>query len=730
MNHNLENQKSYYLQNSSIGENVEGGLDLGDVKGTVMRKLPLIISITLGMASLAFFKTLLIPPVYVANVELLPESLNVETKVTSQGDGGEVREDITSVELDDIQLKKLKSPATISRAVDLLKSEYPEIDYRTLTQDLSVKFIRDSQNKKNVLSVSYEHPDKQQVSDVMEVLTQTFLDYSADQRAEGVERGIAVLEEQIPKVSVRVRRLESQMQNLRDRYGFIDPDVSLSPITSRKSIMTQEQDNAASELQQVRSKLRNLDWELSFQPTSSPTAMELATPRYQGLLNQLREIDIEIGRKSAIFSDRAVEMQILQEERQRIIGLTKQATQAIRQKLVNDIRALETRQRVAQRESSKLQSELKNWSTVASNYSELEQQLNTARADLSRYTQKRDALLIDAARQGAPWELLAPAGEPINSDLSPSNRLLLGSSFGLLFGIGLALMLDKSQKIVYTSSKIEEITRLPVLGNIPHTPDSNKRALLGQDRSAALKQLPPADNLDDLYRDPDAPGALALPEMFSASVEAFRSFAANLGLLNFSSDSEFIKFDTNLRSIAITSAVSGEGKTTVALNLARAAASMGRRVLLVDADVRSTVRLTEKLGFDSEEIGLKNILSQQCSSLALKHVRKSSTDDNLYFLSSGFDELMNRQESSRLLASGEMHLLMEELKENFDLVIYDMCAVIGYADVNLLAAKTDGVVLVTGLGKIDKNVLAKAVEQLRMCGAPILGIAANNVTRV
>lgn len=730
MNQNFENQRTHYLQGSSAIANAEGGLNLGDVKGTVIRKLPLIIGLTLGMASLAFFKTLVIPPVYVASVELLPESLNVETKVTSNGDSGEVRGEITSVELDDIQLKKLKSPATISRAVDALESKYPELNYGTLTKDLSVKFIRDSQNKKNVLSVSYQHPNKEQVSDVMEVLTQTFLDYSADKRSEGIERGIAVLEEQIPKVSVQVRRLENQMQSLRDRYGFIEPEVSLDPITSRQGIMALEQDNVASELQQMRSKLRNLDRELSFRPTSSPTAIELATPRYQGLLKQLREIDIEIGRKSAIFSNRAVEIQILQEERQRIIGLTTQASKAIRQKLVNDIQALENRQRVAKRESAKLQLELKNWSTVASDYSNLEQQLNNARGDLSRYSQQRDALLIDAARQGAPWELLAPAGEPYNSDLSPSNRLLLGSSFGLLLGVGLALMLDKSQKIVFSSTKVEEITKLPVLGNIPHTAQNKQLALLGQAKTPNVKQLPPSDNFDDLdlYRDPDSSGMLAFPELFPSSVEAFRSFAANLGLLNFSTDSEFLKFDTNLRSIAITSSVSGEGKSTVALNLARASASMGRRVLLVDADVRSKVRLTESLGLESE-VGLKNLLSQPSSSLALKHVRKSPLDDNLYVLSSGFDELMS-QESSRLLASGQMYLLMEELKEHFDLVIYDMCAVVGYADVNLLASKTDGVVMVTGLGKIDKTLLTKAVEQLRMCNVPILGIVANEVKKV
>ncbi|MEL6496400.1 MAG: AAA family ATPase [Cyanobacteria bacterium J06623_7] len=730
MGQNLENQYAYHLQGSAT-DNSEGGLNIEDAKGSIIRKLPLIVFVTLGMASLAFFKTLFIPSVYTASVELLPESLNVETKVTSNGDSGEVRDKITSVALDDIQLKKLKSPATISLALDSLQGEYPELDYATLTEDLTVKFIRDSQNKKNVLSVTYEHRDKEQVADVMEVLTHTFLEYSADKRSEGVKRGITVLEEQIPKTEVKVRRLEGQMQGLRDKYGFIEPDISLSPITSRKSIMAQEKDNVASELQQLRTKLRNLDRELSIRPTASPTAIELATPRYQGLLDRLRKIDIEISTKSAIFADRAVEMQILREERQRIISLTKQATQSIRQKLVNDIRTLENRQRVAQRESAKLQAELKNWSNVANDYNNLEQELVTAKAELTEYTQKRNDLLIDAAQQGTPWELLAPAGEPIDRDLSPGNRLFLGSTFGLLLGVGMALMLDKNQKVVYTSAKVEEITHLPLLGHIPHTPQTKKFALLGQAKTSGMKQLPPSESQNDidLYRDPETLDRIDYSGLFPSSIEAFRSFAANLGLLNFSTDSEYLQFDTNLRSLAITSAVSGEGKSTVALNLARASASMGRKVLLVDADVRSKVRLTESLGLESE-IGLKNLLSERGShSLALKHVRKSPIDENLYILSSGFDELMSR-ESSRLLASGEMYLLMEELKQNFDLVIYDMCAVVGYADVNLLASKTDGVVMVSGLGKIDKTLLAKAVSQLKMSKVPILGVVANDVKKV
>ena len=723
MNPTFDNQPPYQLQSSSVPENNEGGLNISEATSTLARKLPLIVGVTIAMTSLAFFKTLIVPPVYVAHVELLPESVNIETKVTSTDDNsGKTREEITSVELDDVQLKILKSPTVISQAVESLQNKYPELNYQSLTQDLTIEFIRDSQNKKNVLSVSYEHPDKQQVADVIEVITQTYLDYSAEKRLSGVQRGIDFLDKQIPIVSSQVNKLENQLQNLRDKYNFIEPGVSLNPITDRSSLMAQEQDQVAIELQQLRLKLRNLNQELRTRPTSSPTAIELATPRYQGLLERLREIDVELGRRSAIFSDRTAQIQVLRDERQRITSLIEQSVTAIRQKLENDIRTLENRQKVAQRESANLRSQLKSWSRVSDEYKNLENKLALAENQLNEFTLQRDALSIDAAQQQAPWQLLSPAGEPYSNELSPGNRLFLGSSFGLLLGVGLALMLDKYQKIVYTSAKVEEITKIPVIGNIPHTPKSSHFSLLGQTKNnRTQKQLPTSD----LYLNrEDQEQLLAFPEFFPSSVEAFRSFAANLGLLNFSADSKYLEFDNSVRSLAITSAVSGEGKSTVALNLARASASMGKKVLVVDADVRSKVRLTESLGLDSA-MGLKNLLKESSNS-AMEHIKKSPLDDNLYILTSGFDELMSG-DSSRMLGSGQMYQLMEELKAHFDLIIYDLCAVVGYADVNLLAAKTDGVVMVTGLGKVDKTMLSKAVAQLKMSNVPILGIAANNL---
>ena len=82
-------------------------------------------------------------------------------------------------------------------------------------------------------------------------------------------------------------------------------------------------------------------------------------------------------------------------------------------------------------------------------------------------------------------------------------------------------------------------------------------------------------------------------------------------------------------------------------------------------------------------------------------------------------------DSTRLLASVKMQDLMNELHSSFDLVIYDTTPIVGFADANLLAANTNGVMLVAGLGKLKRTAFAQALEEIQVSGTPILGLVAN-----
>ncbi len=731
MNKDLDTPIVPYLTPPSIYEESEGGLELSKFKNIIFRNYPLIIGLALLSGILGFVKISVTPPVYMANFELLSEPLNIETKVTATDkESTEAREQIGSVELNDVQLKIVESPKIISRTIESLRNKYPQLNYNELIKDLNIEIITDPKSEEKILLVEYENPDKQKVSDVINSLTKTYLDYSVEKRLAGVKRGINFLDQQIPKAFAKVEKIENQITELRKRKKFISPEHSLVPINRRSHVLKQKRQDIPVQLKELQLMSRNLEQELKTNPTKFNTLIQLNDSRSLTLLNQLQEQELMIRRKSAIFSKNSIEIETLQQEKQQIIALIIETGESLRQKLDNQIETLEYRQQIVKEDLDDIQLELVQWSQASTDYNHLIQELRRANEKLAEFTLQKDALAIDAAQQRGPWTLLTPATEPITNNTSLINTLILSSTFGLLAGVALSYLFDSYKKVIYDSVIIQNITEAPILSIIPYSPNSKQLP-------SFIKKLNPRKELRQVLVQEETlqEQEQYFGKLVSPSIETFRSFAANLGLLNLKNNlkSLDVDIDNNLKSIAITSATPGEGKSTVAVNLAVATASMGKRVLLVDTDLRSLNSISTDLGLEAEQ-GLKNILKQDHPETSgLNYIKPTPLDDNLFVLPSGSNEQVTNfsgaivVNSGRLLASTKMHLLMEELKNHFDLIIYDLCAIIGLADVNLLATKTDGIVIVTGLGKIQTDSLTEAIDQLKLCRAPVLGIAVNKL---
>ncbi|MET0113846.1 MAG: CpsD/CapB family tyrosine-protein kinase, partial [Limnospira maxima] len=155
----------------------------------------------------------------------------------------------------------------------------------------------------------------------------------------------------------------------------------------------------------------------------------------------------------------------------------------------------------------------------------------------------------------------------------------------------------------------------------------------------------------------------------------------------------------------------------VALNLAIGAAAMGQRVLLVDADLRNP-RIHSMLGVSNLQ-GLSDAIAGNMEIESL--IRRSPSDENLFVLTSGPLPV----DPTRMLASARMQQVMAELRQQFDLVVYDTAPLLGLADANLLASHTNGLMMVVGLGKTDRSAFGLAMRELEMAGVPILGMVAN-----
>jgi capsular exopolysaccharide synthesis family protein len=183
-----------------------------------------------------------------------------------------------------------------------------------------------------------------------------------------------------------------------------------------------------------------------------------------------------------------------------------------------------------------------------------------------------------------------------------------------------------------------------------------------------------------------------------------------------------IKFSSlaPLNTIMVTSAVPQEGKTTNTVNLALTIAESGKKVIIIDADLRRPI--IHKVFNSDSKPGITNVLVDN-KKLSEVIKRADEINSNLYYITSG----PIPPNPSELLGSEKMKKVIEELKEQADTLIFDSPPVIGFADSSVLANQVDGVVLVLSSGEVTREAAKQAKILLEKAKAKILGVVLNKV---
>lgn len=174
--------------------------------------------------------------------------------------------------------------------------------------------------------------------------------------------------------------------------------------------------------------------------------------------------------------------------------------------------------------------------------------------------------------------------------------------------------------------------------------------------------------------------------------------------------------DQQVKTLVVTSSGPSEGKSLTSANLAAVFAQAGQRTLLVDADLRKpTIHKTFQL---KNAVGLSTVLSTEVS--AAETVQKTQKED-LSILTSG----PKPPNPSELLGSAKMNQIMEETRNLFDIVIFDMPPVVTVTDAQIMASKADGTLLVVRENWTRKDAITKAKELLDLVKARVLGVIYN-----
>ncbi|MEL6496520.1 MAG: polysaccharide biosynthesis tyrosine autokinase [Cyanobacteria bacterium J06623_7] len=722
-------------------------IDLRQLASMVKHRLRLIGAIAAGVTATVAIITFNQEEKYKGSFQLLVEPV------------AEEQEDPLSVLQPDLggldyetQIEVLRSPRVMRPIIEDLAKKYPEVEYGELIKPKKSPLKIEQLGKTKIIEVSLVDRDPGKIQFILDSLAEAYLRYSLDERRVEVRQGIAFVESQLPEVRQRVDELQGKVQKFRQQYNLLDPDKQAEILAQQRVDFNQKYFETQAQLKETRSLYALLQQQLGLNPQQALAASYLSeSPRYQNLLNELQQVEVELAQESARFSAENPAVQSLEEKKSRLLDLLQQeaggvlgdnlanaventtsltSPSTLRLELnqeyiqaANEIEILELREQVLQNEIAQLSDLTKQMPVIARQYTDLNRQLTVATESLNRFLTAKEELQLQVAQQALPWQAISQPSvleDPIAPN--PPRNLAFGLISGILLGCAAALLAERLDPVFHSPEELKESINLPLLGLIPTQkglePADGVRNVPKKEK-ISLPQLQIGNTTLNLNHSLDTPVADASShrEKWNGSspfLESFRSLNTNIKLLG---------SDTSLRSFVISSSIPSEGKSTVSCHLAQAAAAMGQRVLLVDADLRRP-QVHCWIGIDNNE-GLSNVLATGLD--VEEAIVKVPQWDNLSVITAGDIP----PDPTRLLSSQKMMTLMERLKSSrkYDLIIYDTPPILGFADGRILANRTDGVVLVVRIGKTDRSLLKQNIDNIQMSNVPVLGVVANQVNR-
>lgn len=539
----------------------------------------------------------------------------------------------------------------------------------------------------DIVDVTYRGADPALARDVANLLARRFVDSRQAERHAEARNMVGFLGDQLGRVSLELDASENALRAFREREHVVSLPDEASNGLSRQAELQAQRNTLAAERAALDQLLRSARRAAPGTVDSSyhnllafPTLMRSGTAA--ALLGPLATVEEQrndlIGRRTA----RDPDMQRLTARLAQIHGEIESMVDTYLQGLTNQVAALDNvlagsaaALRSIPRKEIQLAELERNAKSNEETYSLLRGRLQEAQ--IAEAAIDPSVRLVDPAVM--PRKPVAPR---------PLINLSLALVAGALVGLAGASARELSDRSLHTRRELLATAGVPVVGVVPHA-------------------LPRAKWLPTWPRGGASPVDLG---------EAFSSLATNLVFLRQPPE-------TPMRVMVVTSALPGDGKTTVALHLGMALARHGRRVLLVDADLRRG-RLAAALGVPpgpglSEALADGTPLDAAVTPISLP----TNGGGGLSLLAAGAAPTHPAQ----LLASERARELLDQARADYDVTIVDSPPMNVAADAALIAPRSDGVIIVARAGVTERGAIGLAMEQLAMVHAPVAGAVLNAV---
>src|SRR5579872_379342 len=544
------------------------------------------------------------------------------------------------------------------------------------------------------LSASWKTP--QMSATIANTFGQAFVEQERDFVRSEATAALGFLQQELPDAQARMRDTAAKLAKFQSVNGFIDASAHTQDVVSRVGNLDQRIDQLTVDQGEAQALLNNVSGQLGSMPATIDASKQVTVnPVLEDLRTKLAAVDTQLSAAEqeytpahpAVIALRqqraALQAQIAAQPSDVDSGTTtapnpvyqslQQQQSTYKARIEGD--AAQLKQLRAQRAAAK--PELSALPSQEMQFEVVQQDAKRAADVYNALSQKYSDALIARTTAISDISIVQPA-TPDAAVKSPS--LTINLAIAIVIGLALALatvyVLDTMERRVRTDTDFPMMFGLPLIARIPAIDTSNQRML---------------------------------PWVQSMTIEAFLHLCITLRL----------KSKQPLRTLAVMSPSRGDGKTTVALNLAKAMANLQPRVLLIDADLRRP-SLHERTSTPNQ-LGLSDVVGQNCS---LQSAART-IEPNLDLLTSG----THVENPVSLLQSAEFANLIDEARRTYSVVIVDAPPLHTFSDGLLICTRVDGTLLVVAANTTDEKEARNAAVQLSVLGIDnVLGIVLNKDT--
>jgi polysaccharide biosynthesis transport protein len=541
-----------------------------------------------------------------------------------------------------------------------------------------------------LLLISYRSADPQLSADIVNEIARSYIRHTYDIRYQAAAQMTGYMEKQLEELKAQMERSAAALANLEKDLDVINPEEKTNVFSAR--LLHLDNDLTAAEVERAGKEAAYNAVKSGSLPAAEASGEGEQLRALEAKLNEaterFAEVQTQFGSSHPVYKKAAGQVSQLQGEvdtlRQRIV----QRVQIDYQQAVN-------RESLLRQDMKQAKAEFDQMNARSFEYKALKQEADTDKALYEELIRKIREAGINASFESSSIRL-ADVARPALYPSFPKTRLnallaLLGST---IIGLSIIFLMDALDTTVLDREHLQRELRVPLLPSLP----------VGKFPIGALpmQELPGEPGFHEI----SGKEALAAPN--AAFNEAIRTLRSSILLSG--------GLEHHSKSILVTSASPGEGKSTIALYLAAAHSQQQRRTLLIDGDMRRPV---VKLGVLNDR-GLSDVVN---GTMHWKEaVQTPYAYPDLDILSAG--------PSSRRVADRigiVLRSILDEAEREYDLVVIDSPPLLGFAEPLEIAALADSVIIVARAGRTNRSAVASVVEQLKRVRANIIGVVLNGV---